>query len=492
MLLARRRFFAAVVSPPSPLSSIAHRALSSGGSGNTKTNRHEFEEIHHLSRSLSTKYSSATRRGTDGPTTTRTPPSLLVNNKHHQWKIPQSQPAQWQTAVDPDNLHSPLNYEMDALAQIHSLSFQCNILLEVRDVRLPASSHHPSMTRLAKHRTHLICYTHADLIDIPTRDKVEEWTRRSWPEARAIFIDSRVGGLRKFKTKEPGDDDDDRGKQGSQRVGPFDLMYDSLLDHLDTGGGINSALTVGVANTGKSSVLMALLQTAKQRGDIPNKIKRAAVTTKRSNKTKKKSKRRLQTGGSVGIEDVPGKTRELTEYLLRDKPKAFFLDVPGLTPPKFFFQERPEAWYGFGATNLLPMSKRQQQNVSLQMQICEYVLYCMNRNGDFGYVVKLGLDGPTTDLNAVLMATKTGKQHAADVDEDVDDGFRRKQCRTFLLLFNTGNFGPVILDDLTQKYKPFQFRDEHYRKPKEGKRRGGGYDDGGYADDDDDYDDFEG
>lgn len=478
-LLARRRFFAAVVSPlspsspSSPLSSIASRALSSGGSGSTKSNRHEFEEIHHLSRSLSTKYSSATR-GT-GPT----PRSPLVN--HPQWKTPPSQPDQWQTAVDPDNLHSPMNYEMDALAQIHSLSFQANILLEIRDVRLPASSHHPSMTRLAKHRKHLICYTHADLIDVPTRDKVEEWTRRSWPEARAIFIDSRVGGMRKFKNKDPVVDE----KGGTQVVGgPFDLMYDSLLDHLDTGGSINSALTVGVPNTGKSSVLMALLQTAKNRGDIPKSIKRAEVV---QTKKRKKIKRRLQTGGSVGIEDVPGKTRELTEYLLRDRPKAFFLDVPGLTPPKFFFQERPEAWYGFGATNLLPMSKRLHLDVPLQMQFCEYVLYCMNRNRDFGYVVKLGLDGPTTDINAVLMATKRGRQVV--VDEDVDDSLRRKQCRTFLLLFNTGNFGPVILDDLTQKYEPFQFRDEHYRKTKEDERRGGGYDDGGYYDYDDD-DDF--
>ena len=42
------------------------------------------------------------------------------------------------------------------------------------------------------------------------------------------------------------------------------------------------------------------------------------------------------------VRDVPGFTKELTQYLLRDKPKAYCLDVPGITPPPDFFYERPQ------------------------------------------------------------------------------------------------------------------------------------------------------
>ena len=45
------------------------------------------------------------------------------------------------------------------------------------------------------------------------------------------------------------------------------------------------------------------------------------------------------------IEDVPGKTRTLTEYLICEKKtRFFFLDVPGMTPP-YFFDEYPGAYF---------------------------------------------------------------------------------------------------------------------------------------------------
>jgi ribosome biogenesis GTPase A len=82
--------------------------------------------------------------------------------------------------------------------------------MEIRDVRLPSSSHHPSFSRLAKHRLHLIAYSHADMIDKDTRDRVEEWTYKSWPDSRPIFVDTPENLSRQI------------GK-------PYQVMYDSLL-----------------------------------------------------------------------------------------------------------------------------------------------------------------------------------------------------------------------------------------------------------------------
>lgn len=400
--------------------------------------------------------------------------------------------------VHDDLLVSQPGYEMEALAQIHERSYNSQVLLEIRDVRVPASSHHPSFTRLAAHRLHLICYTHADAIDQATRDKVEEWTAWSWPDAKCIFVDTRenrafASKAAKKEKQSTHDNDAEKGESSNEEAealpsSPYDMVYDSLLHHLETRGGNNAALTVGVANTGKSSLLMALIRTARLRGDLPkNGLKMAQVAPKKKKgKTSKKKVQKVK--GTIEVEDRPGKTRVITEYLLRAKPRAFFLDVPGMTPPKFFFKERPESWFAMGASNLLPLGKSHAEDVEILTGFCAFVLYAMNRDANFGYVAKLRLDAPTQDLEAVLEAVKPMRKGTKDPERH-----RLKQCQTFLKLLNTGNFGPVILDDLSKPYEKFVFKDVHFQK-KEKKAdhwnfRDRDFDDEDAYDSDSDYDD---
>ena len=403
--------------------------------------RREFEDMFHLNRALSkTSYTTDQKKKWQ----------RLV--KPHQWNL------------RPFEVHPSPPYELDALQNIHNRSFDCNVLLEIRDVRVPASSHHPSFTRLAKHRLHLICYTHADMIDPATRDRVEDWTVKSWPGSRSIFVDTRE----------------------HRPDVPYDLLYDSLLGYLESRGGINSALTVGVPNTGKSCVLMALLRTARHRGDVSKKLK-ATVSYKK--------KRRLGKAEPIGILDKPGKTRVITEYLLRESPRAFFLDVPGITPPAFYFDERPEAWFAYGAANLLPQSRTMVDDIQTQTAFCDYVLHCLNRDSLFHYIPKLGLSGPTDDIEEVLTAVKRGKGNN-------EEKIQLDRCRSFLKLLNTGNLGPVILDDISRPYQKFTFKDVHFVKQQQkldtlrdarqqrkmerhsGRRGGGGDDDEDYGGDD--------
>jgi ribosome biogenesis GTPase A len=272
------------------------------------------------------------------------------------------------------------------------------------------------------------------MIDAATRDRVEAWSNQGWPGSRSIFVDTRE----------------------NRSDLPYDLLYDSLLKHLEDRGGINAALTVGVSNTGKSSLLMALIRTARARGEVPKKLQIAQTVGKKKPKRKvTKSKKTIE------IQDRPGKTREITEYVLREKPRAFFLDVPGMTPPPFFFAERPEAWFAFGAANLLPLNKIIENDLQIQLSFCDYVLHAMNRDGCFGYVKKLGLTKPTDDLNEVLEAVK--KDDYAHKNKD-EERLAMHRCNVFLKLFNTGNFGSIILDDLSQPYRKFVFKDSHFVK----------------------------
>lgn len=356
--------------------------------------------------------------------------------QQQKWAALMGRPK-WTRPTPPlDNFYAGPSYEIKGLKNIHKLSYDANVLLEIRDCRVPGSSHHPSFTRLAKHRLHLICYTHADTIDARTRDRVEAWTLQNWQDSRCIFVDSR------------------ETRSGGTDMGGFDLVYRSLLRHLDArGGSLNAALTVGIANTGKSSLLLSLLRTAKTLGEIPK-------TTK---KEVEGSKKILKPSGPVQIHDTPGKTRKITSYLLREKPKAFFLDVPGMTPPKFFLKERPESWYGFGACNLLPLGEKMAADAQLQTAICDYVLHCANRDNSFAYVPKLGLDKPTHHIQDVL--SKLSTKHVGKLNEET---LQLKRCQTFLKLFNTGNFGPIILDDLRQPYENFVFEERHYHKSRRG------------------------
>ena len=88
-------------------------------------------------------------------------------------------------------VHTAPHFEVTGLLDIKKRSEHANVLLEVRDCRLPASTHHPSFSKLAYHRRHLICYTHADMIDAETRSKIAQWTAMSWPKSSCMFVDTR-------------------------------------------------------------------------------------------------------------------------------------------------------------------------------------------------------------------------------------------------------------------------------------------------------------
>ncbi len=250
--------------------------------------------------------------------------------------------------------HGRQDFEFPSLQQIHKLSFSINVMLEVRNAAVPASSHHPSFSRLARHREHIICYTHADTLDQASVERISMWTRRAWPKARVVFLDSR---------------------EMRADPEPFEELRELVIDAMERKGGYNCALTAGLPNVGKSSVLLGILR------ELGKKIeKRVAFNMRRTTKEK------------PSIKDVPGHTRELSQYVLRDAPRLYCLDVPGITPPPIYFQDRPQAWFALAAANCLPIPEPADMEREMLADICEYILFCFNRDGVFDYVkVRLGV-----------------------------------------------------------------------------------------------------
>jgi ribosome biogenesis GTPase A len=326
------------------------------------------------------------------------------------------------------------SFEKNGLEQLHALSYQHNTVLEIRDVRIPNSSHHPSLTRLCKHRNHMICYTHSDLLSEEDVQKVREWTSREWPDASYMFLDVR--------------------ESRSDFREHYDF-YTWITSTLDAVGGENCALTFGIPNVGKSAALLGLLRWNKK------------VMIRKETGAGKKVGR----GYKPEIEDRPGKTKEIVQYVLRDKPRLYCLDVPGLTPPAYYFLEYPDSFYGLCAAGCLDMGRKPSKGKVLEYRdgdyenllrpTVAYALERMNKAGNFRYVKKIGLSQPTDDPQVAIRACVAGKALRKKVGREewqtyhFDMDTMVGAARRFLHLLGNGNFGSVILDDLGKKHHGF-------------------------------------
>ena len=191
------------------------------------------------------------------------------------------------------------------------------------------------------------------------------------------------------------------------------------------------------------------------------KVKAKALQkAKKAGGKKKGGPKKAKVVSKPGIQNRPGFTRELTKYLLRETGKTkdvhvanalYCVDGPGISPPPFFFQERPEAYLALAAYNTLLNRDICDAggDEALQEECVAYVLKRMNEDGLFGYVEKLALKGgPTND--------------PGDVVEGMQWGERKKPASycyaNFITQLRGGSFGPVVLDDLRRPYSFFDFK----------------------------------
>ena len=175
-------------------------------------------------------------------------------------------------------------------------------------------------------------------------------------------------------------------------------------------------------NVGKSSVLLGLMR------------------SQTNIKTRIGEHKKLKKGPKPSILNIPGHTKEMTQYALQETPRLYCLDVPGIPAPQEYFQECPESFWALRAAGIIGDHTINNEINYADENAAKMILYFMNRDSNFGYIKKLGLDGPTNDIDVCLRALdKSGEK-------------RTKAIASFLKLLRTGNFGPVVLDDLSQPW----------------------------------------
>ncbi|MBU2512943.1 ribosome biogenesis GTPase YlqF [bacterium] len=167
-----------------------------------------------------------------------------------------------------------------ALREVKQKIKKVDILVEIRDARIPQASGNPSISEIAQNKPRLIVLNKSNLADMESCKRWESWFLKA--EQTAIFINAlKPSSVKKITTM-------------SRR-----LLQDKWQKYKDKG--INTPpirmLVVGIPNTGKSTVINRL--------------------TKRN---------AAKTG------DRPGVTRH-QEWIVLDKDIEL-LDTPGIMPPR--------------------------------------------------------------------------------------------------------------------------------------------------------------
>jgi len=267
---------------------------------------------------------------------------------------------------------------------------QCNLIVEVRDCRLPLSSINPKLDRLIEtmKKRRIVIYTKIDLLPAKEQRRVKNFVKlhNEWrlsqesktPSPTAFFNitdkKNRYKILRLIeqqakvkKRKTPKEDEDP-----------------------------TTIAVVGVPNVGKSSIINLL-----------------------------KKKKALQ------VADRPGVTRHITNVRITNR--VYLMDSPGIFAPAVEMTDS-EGGMKFAATSAVP-----EAEVGV-LETADYLLFSYNQRDNFSYMEKLGLREPTDDINVALseLVEKDGRR-CENTNNAADK---------FLRLYRTGRIPNFVFDDM--------------------------------------------
>lgn len=165
-------------------------------------------------------------------------------------------------------------------------------------------------------------------------------------------------------------------------------------------------MVAGLPNVGKSSMINALRRTFARKG-------KAAVT-----------------GAMAGI------TRAvLTDIRINNDPPVYVIDTPGIMLPNILDQDV--------ALKLALLSTMKDEQVGEEL-IADFLLYTLNKHGNFSYVDKLKMAGPSDNIDVVLDATarRIGALQAGGVPNPT------AAAKYLIQKYREGYFGRMTLESI--------------------------------------------
>ena len=137
----------------------------------------------------------------------------------------------------------------------------------------------------------------------------------------------------------------------------------------------------------------------------------------------------------LAVAPHPGVTKNISNKVkIVSSPKVYIYDTPGVNLPA---PESVDAAMKLAVCGCIPA------NVPGMIQTADYLLFWLNRKGAYSYSFQCGLAGPSNNVFEVLAYLARKKDFMTDGKPEV-----LTAATHFLQMFNRGNFGKIILEDL--------------------------------------------
>ena len=228
-----------------------------------------------------------------------------------------------------------------------------DMVLEVRDARVPLCSECAQLGSLIQNKRRIIVMNKSDLIGSAD---TERWVRYFAQQGQAVTFTNAAKG---------------------SRIGdlmPRELLRRGLLSRADR---MLLFMIIGVPNTGKSTMI--------------NALRRSGM----------RERRKAGGGGNVAETGArPGVTRQVSTMQFCSEPPAFLIDTPGIMKSAL----GPEDGLKLALTGAI------KENIVDPVTLADYLLFLLNQKGQLSYVSACGLTAPSDDIDAVLdsLAGKMG------------------------------------------------------------------------------------
>eukprot|EP00160_Parvularia_atlantis_P022171 Unigene98_Nuclearia_a/m.314 Unigene98_Nuclearia_a/g.314 ORF Unigene98_Nuclearia_a/g.314 Unigene98_Nuclearia_a/m.314 type:complete len:345 (+) Unigene98_Nuclearia_a:27-1061(+) len=272
-----------------------------------------------------------------------------------------------------------------------------DVVVEVRDARLPLTSVNPHVERLAANHDRIVVYNKADLAN----SNMQAVIARAFEQHTALPPPLFTNALENRNLHEIVRLAHNVGRH---KAGP--LVYRPEV----------TMMVVGIPNVGKSSLINAL--------------------------------RRLGTrkGKAAAVGSLPGVTRTVMGRIkVLDSPPTYMIDTPGVFVPHV-----PDQTSGLK----LGLIAAIKDHLVGELVLADFLLYTLNRIGSTAYLAPCGLREPSDDITVVLTALsrRVGavlRQGEPDLD---------LAARHFLTSYREGRLGRYTLDVLTPDTLAAAFR----------------------------------
>lgn len=300
-------------------------------------------------------------------------------------------------AVDRNAVHWFPGHMGKGLRQMQQKLKICDLIIEVHDARIPYSGRNPDFKHTVTGvRPHILVLNKKDLSDENTFTNITNQIKQNEGIDHVLYTNCKDHQCAGVKSIIP------MAKHLIQNSNRFNRSEQPEYN----------LMIIGVPNVGKSSLTNVLRN------------------------------RHLKTKGASQVGGVAGVTRSvLNRIKISEKPLIYMYDTPGILTPHI-----KDLDHGMKLASVSCM----QDHLVGEIQIADYILFWLNKNGYFGYVELMNLKEPTDAiqealLSAALMLNKTVKYKHPDGTVKVRPDFDYA-ARHLIRAFRDGQLGKFNLD----------------------------------------------